>query len=165
MAWAEHMNNSVLPLFEQSKTSCTVQSTHLLLGLLLLLLGLGRGQLEGFRLAVVTRPNLFPDTRSTLEVTERLGKLQGFGDNALLLLVVANLSVSGQREVLAQRVALETVVRHDASQVGVAGEEDTEQVVDLALVPVGAVKEAGDARHWGRLVGVGLNADARVVAD
>jgi hypothetical protein len=47
----------------------------------------------------------------------------------------------------------------------VADEEDAEQVVDLALVPVGAIIERGDAGDGGDLVGVGLDADAGVVAD
>ena len=44
-------------------------------------------------------------------------------------------------------------------------EEDAEEVVDLTLVPVGALEEGHDGGDGGRLVGVGLDADARVVAD
>jgi hypothetical protein len=46
-----------------------------------------------------------------------------------------------------------------------AGKEDTVQIVDLSLVPVGTVKETGDAGHGGSLVGVGLDTNAGVVAD
>lgn len=61
-------------------------------------------------------------------------------------------------------MALETVVGHDAAQIGVAHKEDTHQVVDLALVPIGALVQA-DYRGYGRgFVGVGLDADAGVVA-
>jgi hypothetical protein len=47
----------------------------------------------------------------------------------------------------------------------VADEEDTEQVVDLTLVPVGTSEETGDAGNGGSLVGVGLDADASIVAN
>lgn len=45
------------------------------------------------------------------------------------------------------------------------GEEDAEKIVDLTLVPVGSIEEGSDTGNGGRLVGVGLDADARVVAD
>ena len=61
-------------------------------------------------------------------------------------------------------MALEAVVRHDAAEIRVAGEEDAEEIVDLALVPVGAVVEGCQAGHRRGLVGVGLDANARVVA-
>lgn len=44
-------------------------------------------------------------------------------------------------------------------------EENTKQVVDLALVPVCAIVEGGDGGHGRGLVGVGLDPDAGVVAD
>ena len=43
-------------------------------------------------------------------------------------------------------------------------EKHTEQIIHLALVPVGAVVEAADGGHGGGFVGVGLDADAGVVA-
>ena len=43
-------------------------------------------------------------------------------------------------------------------------EEHTKEVVDFALVPVGAVVEAADGGHGGGFVGVGFDADAGVVA-
>lgn len=116
------------------------------------------------RLAVVARTNLLPRRTTALKVPERLRELKRLNNNALLLLVVSNLSVTRQREVLPQRVSVESVVGHDASEVRVADEEDAEHVVDLALVPVGAVVEACDGWDWRGLVGVGLDADAAVVA-
>ena len=62
-------------------------------------------------------------------------------------------------------MSIETVVGHDAPQIGVADEEDTEQIVDLTLVPVGTVVKTGDGGHRRCLIGVGLHANARVVAD
>lgn len=117
------------------------------------------------RLAVVTRANLFPRRTATLKVPEGLCQLKRLDHNALLLFVVSELGVSGQGEVLPQWVSIETVVGHDAPQVGVANEEDTEHVVDLTLVPVGSVVETCDGRYGRCLVGVGLHANARVVAD
>lgn len=101
---------------------------------------------------------------STLKVPERLGKLERLDNNSLLLLVVSDLGVAGKREVLSQRVAVETVIGHDSPQIGVAAEEDTEQIPDFTLVPVGAIVERGDRRDGSGLVSVGLDADARVVA-
>jgi len=61
-------------------------------------------------------------------------------------------------------MTLEAVVGHDATEIGVAGEEDSKQIVNLALVPVGTIKEGGDAGNGGGLVGVGLDPDSGVVA-
>jgi hypothetical protein len=137
----------------------------LFLRLLLLLLGLRRRQLMGVGLPVNTGTNLLPSAGSSLKVTEGLGELQGFRDDAFLLLVVPDLGVTGQGEVLAEGVALEAVVGHDTAEIRVAGEEDAEEIVDLSLVPVGSVEEADDAGDGGDLVGVGLDADPGVVAD
>lgn len=43
-------------------------------------------------------------------------------------------------------------------------EENSEQVVDFALVPIGSIIETSNAGNWGCFIGVGLNADAGVVA-
>lgn len=95
----------------------------------------------------MARPNLFPRRTATLKVPEGLCELERLDNNALLLFVVSELGVSSQGEVLPQWVAVEAVVGHDASKIGVADEEDTEHVVDLTLVPVGAVVEACDGRY------------------
>lgn len=107
----------------------------------------------------------FPGGGTALKVTERLGELQGLDDNALLLLVIAQLGVTSQGEILAQRVAIEAVVGHDAAQIRVSGEEDTEHVVDLTLVPQSTLKETGHTGDGGSLIRIGLDTDARVVAD
>lgn len=58
-----------------------------------------------------------------------------------------------------------TVVGKDTAKVGVAGEEDTVHVPDLALVPVGTLED-GSCRGNGRdLVGVRLDTDTRLVGD
>jgi hypothetical protein len=61
--------------------------------------------------------------REEVEVAEFLIELHRLVDDALLLVVVANLDEAGQREVLAQRIALEAVIGEDAAQVGMAGEQ------------------------------------------
>ena len=94
----------------------------------------------------MTRSNLFPRRTAALKVPEGLCELKGLDDNALLLFVISELGVSSQGEVLPQWVAVEAVVGHDTSEIGVADEEDAEHVVDLTLVPVGAVVEACDGR-------------------
>ena len=62
-------------------------------------------------------------------------------------------------------MAIETIVGHNAAQVGVSNEEDTEKIVDLAFVPVGTVVEVAERWNGGGLVSVGLDPQARVVAD
>ncbi len=139
--------------------------TALFLLLFFLLLWLWCRQLERVRRSVDTRSNLFPGAGTPFKIAKRLCELEWLGDNPLLLFVVPDLGVSRKGEVLAQRVSFKTVVGHDAAQVGVAEEEDSEQIVGLALVPVCAVVEARDAGYWRRLVGIGLDTNARVVAD
>jgi hypothetical protein len=117
------------------------------------------------RLAVVTRSDLLPRRTTTLKVPEGLRQLKRFDNNALFLFVESELGVAGQGEVLPQWVSVEAVVGHDAPQIGVTDEEDTEHVVNLTLVPVGTVVEACDGGYGRGLVGVGLDANARVVTD
>lgn len=109
--------------------------------------------------------NRLPGAGTTLKVTEGLGELQRLGDDTLLLLIVSDFGVTGQGEVLAQRVSLETVVGHDSSKIRVTGEEDTVKVVHLSLVPVGTVKESGDTGNGRGLIGVGLDTDSGVVTN
>ena len=116
-------------------------------------------------LSVVTRTNLLPGRATALKVAEGLSQLKRLDHNTLLFLVVTNLGVSSKGEVLAERVAVETVVGHDAAKIGVSDEEDTEQIVNLTLVPVGTVVEAAKRRDGSSLVGVGLDANTGVVAD
>lgn len=114
--------------------------------------------------SVCTSTRIVFNEPSTLKVPECLSKLERLNDDSLLLLVVSNLGVTGKREVLSQRVTIETVIGHDSPQVGVTAEEDTKQIPDLTLVPVCTVVERSDRRDRGGLVGVRLDADARVVA-
>ena len=137
----------------------------LFLGFFLLLLGFGSRQLERVRRSILARTDLLPGAGTTLKVAESLRELKRLSNDALLLFVVTNFGVASQWEILAERVTLEAVIGHDASQVRVAGKEDTIQVVHLALIPVGAVEEAGDARNGRGFVGIRLDADARVVSD
>ena len=57
-------------------------------------------------------------------------------DNALQLVVVADLDEAREREVFSEGVSLEAVVGEDASEVGVVGEVHPKHVPDLTLVPV-----------------------------
>lgn len=116
-------------------------------------------------LPVVAGAYLFPSRTSTLEISERLRQFEWLNDDSLLLLVISNLGVSGQREILPERVSIESIIGHDSPQVRVAGEEDTKEVVDFTLVPVCAIVEGCDGGYRRCLVGVALDADARVVAD
>ncbi len=62
----------------------------------------------------------------------------GFIDHALLLGVVAHFDVADQREILAERMADETVVGKDAAQIRMTVVDDAEQVERFALEPVQA---------------------------
>src|SRR5215469_4884382 len=68
----------------------------------------------------------------------------------LLLLVVAHFHVAGEREILAERMAHEAVVREDAAQVGVAVEQHAEEVEGLALEPGGGGPDVDDRVHHRR---------------
>ena len=71
-----------------------------------------------------------------------------------------------QREVLAQRVALEVGGQVHVAQIGMAVEADAEHLVALALVPVGAREDRGPGVDGERLVGdVGLDGDADVAVE
>ena len=56
-------------------------------------------------------------------------------------------------EVLAQRMTLEVVAKHDATKVRASLEDDTEQVVDLALEGQGTRPQRDDRGHAERLLG------------
>ena len=86
---------------------------------------------------------------STSSSTESLGLLAHRGPGS-------SLKVTGTRRgrvVLAQRVADPVVGHEDAGEVGVAGELDAEQVVDLALGEVHARVQVGEARDLGSSAG------------
>lgn len=119
----------------------------------------------GFGSAVLTRTHGLPGSRAALEVAEGLSELKGFNNDALLLFVVAQLSITGQGEVLAQWVAVEAVIGHDAAQIRVSGEEHTEHVVHLTLVPQSTLEETSHTGHGGGLIRVGLDTDTGVVAN
>src|SRR5688572_21709995 len=58
--------------------------------------------------------------------------------------VVTHLDVADQREVFAERVADEPVVREQAAQIGMAAEENSVQIERLALEPIGSVPDLVD---------------------
>ena len=95
----------------------------------------GHGRLA--RLLVAGQRRALPGAQE-VELTEFLAQAHRLVAHALLLVVVAHFDEAGHREVLAKRMAFETVVGEDAAKVGVAGEQHAEKVVGLALVPVGA---------------------------
>src|SRR5579863_2401470 len=85
--------------------------------------------------------------------------------DALLLRVVAHFDVAGEREVLAERMAHETVVGEYAAQVRMPVEQDAEHVEGLALEPVGGGPDARQRRHHRRLAAAeGLEAQPLVAA-
>lgn len=75
-----------------------------------------------------------------------------------------DLHIAGQREVAPLRMALETVVGQNASQIRVVGEENAVHVPDLTLVPVGRLEDVVHRVDGRQFVRVRFDADARVVA-
>ena len=61
--------------------------------------------------------------------------------HALFLGIVFDLNVTGEREVLAERVSDEAIVGENAAQVRMPFEHDAVQVKRFTLVPVGAVPD------------------------
>lgn len=61
-------------------------------------------------------------------------------------------------------MAIETIVGHNPSQIWVIREKDTKQVVDLSLIPVCPVVQAGYRGDRGGLICVCLDPDAGVVS-
>ena len=86
-------------------------------------------------------------------------------DDALLILVVANLDKASQREILAQRMTLKPVIGQDTAQIGLPGKHDPEQVVALALPPRRRSPQAMHRRHRCRLVGHHNDSNPVVSAD
>src|SRR5690606_39428377 len=72
-------------------------------------------------------------------------------DDAPLFGVVAHFDRARQGEVFAERVADEAVVGEDATQVGVAFEDDAEQVESFALEPVDAGPAVDQRAHHGEV--------------
>ena len=100
--------------------------------------------------------------RQEIEFAEFLVEADRLVEHPLLLVVVANFDEAGEREILAQGMALEPVIRQQPAHVGMAGEDHAVEVVGLALEPVGAGKYVDDRRHLRGLVGYRAQADARV---
>ena len=82
----------------------------------------------------------FPGLRKS-NCAEFLGEPHRLVADALFFVVVAHFDEAGHREILAQRMAVEAVVGEDAAKIRMAVEQDAEQVVDFALVPVGGGKD------------------------
>ena len=62
-------------------------------------------------------------------------------------------------------MSIESIIRHDPSQIRVSDKENPEQIINLPLVPVRTVVEGGDGRHWRSFIGIRFDADACVVSD
>src|SRR5437773_2544784 len=68
----------------------------------------------------------------------------GLIHHALLFRVVLHFNIADEREVLAERMANEPVVREDAAQVRMTAKQNTEQVKGLTLEPVGRSPHVDD---------------------
>ena len=79
--------------------------------------------------------------RQKVEAAKFLLQPHRLVDDALLLFVVAQLDIAGQRKILAQRMPLEAVIGQNPAEVGIVGKIDAEQIPGLALPPAGATEE------------------------
>jgi len=118
-------------------------------------------ELLGFHIHTMT--DLLPGALGSLEVPEGLGELKGFGDNPFLLFVVADFGVSSEWEVLSERVALETVVCEDPSEVRVSREEDSIKIPGLSFVPVGTPVDRSGTRYGRHLIRIGFDPDPTLI--
>src|SRR5271155_1808628 len=100
--------------------------------------------------------------REKIEIAEFLREPHRLIDDALEFVVVTHFDKAGEREILAQRMTLETVVGEDAPHIGMAGEDDAVKIVSLALEPLGARKNIDDRWHRGVFVGRRLDSNAQV---
>src|ERR1700704_69485 len=100
--------------------------------------------------------------REKIEFAEFLIETDGFVDHPFLLVVVAHFDEAGEREILAQRMAVKAVVGQQPPHVRMAGEDHAVKIVAFTLEPVGAGKHLDDRRHLGGLIGFGTQPDARV---
>src|SRR5256886_13369731 len=100
--------------------------------------------------------------REEIEVAKFLVETDGFVKHPLLLIVVAHLDEAGKREILAQRVALKTVVGQQPPHVRMTDEDHPIKIVGLALEPVGPWKHLDDRWDLSRLIGFRAEADAGV---
>src|SRR5215475_12816038 len=74
--------------------------------------------------------------REKIEIAEFLGEPDPVVDDSLLLVIPAHLNEPRERKVLAQRVPFKTVIRQNAPHIGMAGEEDAVEIIDLPLKPI-----------------------------
>src|SRR3990172_3671110 len=72
-----------------------------------------------------------------IEASILLHELHWLIDHAFQLIVIAKLDEAGEREVLAQGMALKAVIGEEAAEIRVACEQDAVKVVSLPLEPVG----------------------------
>src|SRR6516165_1989141 len=90
--------------------------------------------------------------RKKIEVAELLRESDRLIDHALELVVITHFNETGQREILAQRMALEAVIGEDPTQIGMARKYDAIEGVSLALIPIGTRKHFDHRRHRRRPV-------------
>jgi len=103
-------------------------------------------------------PDLLP-RRQRFEVAECLGELEGFINNAFALFIIAQLGVSGQREIFPQGVSLEAVIGENTTQIWVTTEEHPVHVPYLPLIPIRASEQASYTGDVVGLASIGLDPD------
>src|SRR5829696_8843904 len=79
---------------------------------------------------------------SMRSIPDAPGRLRPFARHDLVVLAFAD---AAEGAGFAEGVAAEAIPGEDAAEVGVVEEDDAEHVVDLALHPLGAGPDAGDA--------------------
>jgi len=108
--------------------------------------------------SVFSGANLLPSGTSSSEVSVCLRHLQRLGHDTFLFLIISDFGVASHWEIFPQRMTIEAVVSHNASEVRMAGEENTEEIPHFSFIPIGTVIQACDAWDWSCLVCVGLHA-------
>jgi len=106
-----------------------------------------------------TFANLLP-RRQRFKVAESLCELKRLIHNPFSFLIVANLSVSSQREILTHRMSLKAVVSENPTQIWVTTEEHSIHVPYFPLIPISASEEIGHTRDMVAFTSIGLDPDA-----
>ncbi len=73
--------------------------------------------------------------REEIKLAEFLRQFHRLIDNPFQRIVIAHLGKAGGRKILAQRMAVKTVIGQQAAQVRVTGEENAVKIIGLALKP------------------------------
>ena len=84
----------------------------------------------------------FPRAKE-IKIAEFLNQMHRLVNDAALRVIITNLDMAGQREILAKRMPLKTIIGQKAAQIRMAGKENAEHVPNFAFSPIRRHEHAG----------------------